>query len=97
MDEHQGQHGYLAAHKKDDQITRLRRIEGQVRGLQRMVEPTLLHRRADPGQRDHEGAGFGRARLLDDHLGHCVAHATYPDADGKVNEASEAIARLVRS
>ena len=70
---------------KDAYLKRLRRIEGQVRGLQRMVE------------NDTYCIDLG---LMEDHLGHCVAQAIEeggPEAGDKVKEASEAIARLVRS
>lgn len=86
---------------KDDLLKRLRRIEGQVCGLQRMVEAdtycidTLTQVAATT-----KALQAVALKLLDDHLAHCVAqsaaHGTgVPDA--KVREASAAIARLVRS
>ena len=82
-------------------LTRLRRIEGQVRGLQRMVEQDIycidVLTQVSATTRALESVAL---LLLDDHLGHCVAHAA---ADGgevaevKLREASAAIARLVRS
>jgi CsoR family transcriptional regulator, copper-sensing transcriptional repressor len=101
MDEHQGQHGYLAAHKKDDYLKRLRRIEGQARGLQRMVEEEQycidILTQVSAMTKALQSVALG---LLDDHLGHCVVDAVAsggPDADVKLKEASDAIARLVRS
>ena len=81
--------------------TRLRRIEGQVRGLQRMVDEDqycidVLTQIAAVTKALQAVA----LELLDDHLSHCVADAVSAggaDADAKISEASAAIARLVRS
>jgi CsoR family transcriptional regulator, copper-sensing transcriptional repressor len=91
--------GYLdnkAAHLK-----RLRRIEGQVRGLQRLVESDTycidVLTQVSAATRALESFALG---LLDEHLSHCVAQAVAKggtDAEDKVREASAAIARLVRS
>jgi DNA-binding FrmR family transcriptional regulator len=86
---------------KDAYIKRLRRVEGQVRGLQRMVENDeycidVLTQIA-AATKALQAVSLG---LLEDHLKHCVAEALAQggeDADDKVREASEAIARLVRS
>jgi DNA-binding FrmR family transcriptional regulator len=86
---------------KDGMQRRLRRIEGQVRGLQRMVEDDrycidILDQVSAATRALHAVA----LALLDDHLEHCVAEALASgstDANDKVREASEAIARLVRS
>jgi len=93
------QHGYL--HAKDDHLKRLRRIEGQVRGLQRMVEEEKycidVLTQVSATTKALQAVALG---LLDEHLGHCVVDAARrggPEADEKVREASEAIARLVRS
>ena len=101
MSDHDGQHGYLAAHKKDEYLKRLRRIEGQARGLQRMVEEEQycidILTQVSAMTKALQSVSLG---LLDDHLGHCVvdaARAGGPDADVKLKEASDAIARLVRS
>ncbi|MDX6393874.1 MAG: CsoR family transcriptional regulator, copper-sensing transcriptional repressor [Streptosporangiaceae bacterium] len=92
-------HGYTAS--KDDYLQRLRRIEGQVRGLQRMVEndeyciDVLTQVLAATSALHSVALG-----LLEDHLGHCVAQAVTEGgdvADAKLREASDAIARLVRS
>jgi CsoR family transcriptional regulator, copper-sensing transcriptional repressor len=86
---------------KDAYVKRLRRIEGQVRGLQRMVENDeycidILTQIA-AATKALQAVSLG---LLDEHLRHCVAQALTQDGEGadeKVREASEAIARLVRS
>jgi DNA-binding FrmR family transcriptional regulator len=94
--------GYAAT--KSDHLKRLRRIEGQVRGLQRMVDEDVycidVLTQVSAATRALESFAL---RLLDEHLSHCVADAiahggTDPDeARAKVREASEAVARLVRS
>lgn len=80
---------------------RLRRIEGQVRGLQRMVDDETycidVLTQVSAATRALEQVAL---TLLDDHLRHCVADAARkggPEADAKLDEASAAIARLVRS
>jgi CsoR family transcriptional regulator, copper-sensing transcriptional repressor len=82
-------------------LTRLRRIEGQVRGLQRMVEQDTycidVLTQVSATTRALESVAL---LMLDDHLNHCVAHAAAEGgevADAKLKEASAAIARLVRS
>ena len=86
---------------KDDYLKRLRRIEGQVRGLQRMVEDEKycidVLTQVSAATKALESVAL---TLLHDHLTHCVvdaAKAGGPEADLKVREASDAIARLVRS
>src|SRR5438270_12468002 len=93
------QHGYLQ--RKDEYLTRLRRIEGQARGLQRMVEDEKycidLLTQVSAMTKALQSVALG---LLDEHLAHCVADAVAtggPEAEAKVREASAAIARLVRS
>jgi CsoR family transcriptional regulator, copper-sensing transcriptional repressor len=92
---------YGYSQNKDDYLARLRRIEGQVRGLQRMVEADkycidiLTQVSAVTGALQSVALG-----LLDEHLSHCVTEAVAEgggQAEAKVREASEAIARLVRS
>jgi DNA-binding FrmR family transcriptional regulator len=86
---------------KDEIQKRLRRIEGQVRGLQRMVDDDrycidILDQVSAVTRALHAVA----LALLDDHLEHCVADALASgstDANKKVREASQAIARIVRS
>jgi DNA-binding FrmR family transcriptional regulator len=94
--------GYVDS--KDAHLKRLRRIEGQVRGLQRMVEADTycidVLTQVSAATRALESFALA---LLDEHLGHCVAQAIASggvegeDARAKVKEASDAIARLVRS
>lgn len=86
---------------KDQVRKRLRRIEGQVRGIQKMVEDDrycidIL------GQVSAATSALQSVALLllDDHLAHCVSSAVRAggdEADAKLAEASAAIARLVRS
>jgi DNA-binding FrmR family transcriptional regulator len=89
------------AQNKAALVRRLRRIEGQVRGLQEMVETDrycidILTQVAAVTKALQAVA----LELVDDHLGQCVRQAVQgggSDADAKVAEASAAIARLVRS
>lgn len=92
-------HGYSG--DKQAYLTRLRRIEGQIRGLQRMVEEDAycidVLTQVSAATRALQAVALG---LLEDHIGHCVADAIStggPEAQEKVKEASAAIARLVRS
>ena len=82
-------------------LARLRRIEGQVRGLTRMVEDDTycidVLTQVSATTKALEAVAL---KLLDEHLAHCVVNAARaggPEADTKVKEASDAIARLVRS
>lgn len=86
---------------KSDLINRLRRAEGQVRGIQRMVESDTycidILTQVSAATKALENVALV---LLDDHLAHCVAEAAREGgsvADEKIKEASAAIARLVRS
>ena len=86
---------------KDGVQKRLRRIEGQVRGVQRMVEEDRycinILEQVSAITRALQSVALV---LLDDHLEHCVADAIQSgddDATAKLNEASAAIGRLVRS
>jgi CsoR family transcriptional regulator, copper-sensing transcriptional repressor len=86
---------------KQELQRRLRRIEGQVRGLQRMVDEDAycidVLTQISAATKALQSVAL---ELLDDHLGHCVREAIAdggPDAEAKVAEASAAIARLVRS
>jgi CsoR family transcriptional regulator, copper-sensing transcriptional repressor len=92
-------HGYTSA--KEDYLKRLRRIEGQVRGLQRMIEQDKycidILTQVSAAKSALESVALG---LLQEHLAHCVSEAMAEGgevADEKVREASAAIARLVRS
>ena len=86
---------------KEEYLTRLRRIEGQVRGLQRMVGDGKycidILTQVSAATKALQSVALG---LLEDHLAHCVTEAVAEGgqaADEKVREASDAIARLVRS
>ena len=86
---------------KDDVLKRLRRIEGQIRGLQRMVEEDTycidVLTQVSAATKALEAVALG---LLEEHLRHCVAQAAADGgdvADEKLAEASAAIARLVKS
>jgi DNA-binding FrmR family transcriptional regulator len=86
---------------KENYLKRLRRIEGQIRGLQRMVDNDEycidILTQVSAATKALQSVSLG---LLDEHLKHCVAQAVAEGgekADEKVREASEAIARLVRS
>ena len=98
--EHAASHaGYLT--NKDAYLHRLRRIEGQARGLQKMVEDEKycidILTQVSAMTSALQSVALG---LLDEHLNHCVVRAAAAggdEADSKIKEASEAIARLVRS
>ena len=98
VDQAQPTHGYTA--NKEAHLKRLRRIEGQIRGLQRMVDEDKycinVLTQVSAATRALESVALG---LLDEHLHHCVAHAIADGGDGqeKIDEATAAIARLVRS
>ena len=86
---------------KQDHLLRLRRIEGQVRGLQRLVEQDTycidVLTQISATTRALQSVAL---RLLDDHLRHCVTTAVEAggaEGEEKVSEAFEAIERLVRS
>lgn len=86
---------------KDAVLKRLRRIEGQVRGLQRQVEEdTYCIDVLTQVSAVTKALQAVALHLLDGHLDHCVRQAVAGggvDADEKIAEASAAIARLVRS
>lgn len=92
-------HGYLSS--KDNYLKRLRRIEGQVGGLSRMVADERycidILTQISATTSALESLALG---LLDDHLRHCVVRAAREGGDQaeiKLTEARDAIARLVRS
>jgi len=92
-------HGYTT--NKDAYLKRLRRIEGQVRGLQRMVDNDDycidVLTQISAATKALQAVSLG---LLDEHLKHCVAQAAAQGgevAEEKIREASQAIGRLVRS
>jgi DNA-binding FrmR family transcriptional regulator len=86
---------------KDDVLKRLRRIEGQVRGLQRMVDEDAycidVLTQVSAATRALQSVAVN---LLDQHLRHCVAEAAAQGervAEDRLTEATSAIERLVRS
>ncbi|MCW4385924.1 metal-sensitive transcriptional regulator [Salinibacterium sp. SYSU T00001] len=92
-------HGY--SDNKEQLLKRLRRAEGQVRGIHRMIDEDAycidVLTQVSAATRALETVALA---LLDDHLSHCVAEATREGgevAEQKIAEASAAIARLVRS
>lgn len=92
-------HGYEA--EKDAYLRRLKRIEGQVRGVAGMVDEDRycidILTQISAVTRALQGVALG---LLEEHLQHCVASAVAEggaEADEKLKEASDAIRRLVRS
>ena len=98
MDDH-SHHGYID--HKQNYLKRLRRIEGQVRGLQKMVEEEQycidILTQISASTNALQSVALG---LLDEHLSHCVVRAAAtggPESEVKIKEASDAIARLVRS
>jgi CsoR family transcriptional regulator, copper-sensing transcriptional repressor len=95
------QHSYIANNTKGDYLKRLRRIEGQARGLQRMVEEEQycidVVTQVAAMTKALQSVALG---LLDEHMAHCVVDAAREGGHGaeiKLKEASDAIARLVRS
>ncbi|GAA1238145.1 MULTISPECIES: metal-sensitive transcriptional regulator [Janibacter] len=91
--------GYAA--DKDAYLKRLKRIEGQVRGIARMVDDDEycidILTQVSAATKALQAVSLG---LLEDHVGHCVVDAARESdeaAQEKVREASAAIARLVRS
>ena len=92
-------HGY--ADNKEAHVKRMRRIEGQVRGISKMIESDKycidILTQVSAVNKALEAVALG---LLDEHLKHCVTDAAAEGgavADQKIEEASAAIARLVRS
>ena len=91
--------GYAA--NKADHLVRLKRIEGQVRGLQRLVDEDtycidVLTQVASISKALQSVA----VNLLDEHLHHCVASAVAaggPSGADKIDEATNAIRRLLKS
>lgn len=94
-----GPHGYST--QKDQHLKRLRRIEGQIRGLQRMVEEDVycidILTQVSASTKALQSFAL---QLLEQHLRHCVADAALKggtEIDAKVAEATAAIARLLRT
>jgi len=88
--------------EKDDYLKRLRRIEGQVRGVQRMIDEDTycidVLTQISAVTKAIQSVGIG---LLEEHINHCVMEAAQGGDDDaareKVAEATRAIERLVRS
>lgn len=92
-------HAYIG--NKDDYLKRLRRIEGQARGLQRMVSEEAycidILTQVSAMTKALQSVSLG---LLGEHMNHCVVHAAQESDEAgqqKVDEAMQAIARLVKS
>ncbi len=91
--------GYMQ--RKDDYLRRLRRIEGQVKGIERMVADEQycidILTQVSAATKALQAVALG---LLEEHLAHCVMDAARtggPEAEEKLREASAAVGRLVRS
>ncbi|MET7858736.1 metal-sensitive transcriptional regulator [Streptomyces sp. NPDC005318] len=98
-DHDRGIHGYH--HQKAEHVKRLRRIEGQIRGLQRMVDEDVycidILTQVSASTKALQSFAL---QLLEEHLRHCVADAAVKggeEIDAKVEEATKAIARLLRT
>ncbi|MBC3186964.1 metal-sensitive transcriptional regulator [Corynebacterium sp. zg-331] len=92
------QHGYHEA--KDAYLTRLKRIEGQVRGVRRMIEEdTYCIDVVTQISAATAALHTLSVALMSDHLHHCVADALTEGRDGgeKIDEAMKAIGRMVKS
>lgn len=87
--------GYTAT--KQQLIARLRRIEGQVRGIENMVEQDRycidILTQINAAQAALDKVALG---LLDDHAHHCVAGADPSDREEKTEELMAAVGRLMR-
>jgi DNA-binding FrmR family transcriptional regulator len=99
IDETAHAHGYIS--NKDAYLKRLRRIEGQARGLQKMVDDEKycidILTQVSAMTSALQSVALG---LLEDHLSHCVleaARAGSPVAEERIKEAADAISRLVKS
>jgi CsoR family transcriptional regulator, copper-sensing transcriptional repressor len=95
------EHSYVAHGTKDKHLQRLKRIEGQVRGLHRMVDEEQycidILTQVSAVTRALQSLSLA---LLDEHMEHCVVEAVREGGDeqqAKLKEASAAIARLVKS
>ncbi len=97
---HEADHTHGYSEHKEEMLKRLRRAEGQVRGIHRMVAEDAycidVMTQVAAATKALERVALG---LLDDHLSHCVAEAAAEGGEvsaEKLKEASAAIARLVR-
>jgi len=87
--------------RKADYLKRMKRIEGQVRGIEKMIGDDKycidILTQVSAVTKALQAVALG---LVDEHMSHCVldaARAGGPEAEAKLHEASQAIARLVRS
>lgn len=94
-------HSYVAHGTKEAHLKRLKRIEGQVRGIARMVDEDQycidILTQVSAVTKALQSLSLG---LLDEHMEHCVVEAVRAGGDEqeiKLKEASAAIARLVKS
>ena len=87
-------HGYVRSEHKDALVKRLKRIEGQVRGLQAMIEEERycidILTQVSAARAALDGVALG---VMEDHVRHCVREG----GDEKVDELMGAVDRLVRS
>ena len=97
--EGEGPHGYIKASHKENLQRRLRRIEGQVRGIQRMVDEEaycvdILTQLSSIVSATEQVALL----LLRDHVEHCVRESLQKgtDADEKIGELTSAVERFLR-
>jgi DNA-binding FrmR family transcriptional regulator len=98
---HPGHQVYGYHKRKDEHLKRLRRIEGQIRGLQRLVDEDVycidILTQVSASTKALQSFAL---QLLEEHLRHCVADAAVKggsEIDEKVEEATQAIARLLRT
>jgi len=94
-----GMRGYSM--NTDELVRRLRRVEGQVRGIAQMVEDDRycidVLTQIAAATRALQSVAVG---MLDDHLRHCVVDAAArggDEADERISEATSAIERLIKS
>jgi CsoR family transcriptional regulator, copper-sensing transcriptional repressor len=87
-------HGYVQSKQKEALLKRLKRIEGQVRGLQNMIEEERycidILTQVSAARAALDGVALG---VMEDHVRHCVRDG----GDEKVDELMGAVERLVRS
>ncbi|MDH6226283.1 MULTISPECIES: metal-sensitive transcriptional regulator [Streptomyces] len=100
-DGHAAGHHYGYHAQKTEHLKRLRRIEGQIRGLQRMVEEDVYCIDIlTQVSASTKGLQSFALQLLEEHLRHCVADAAVKggdEIDARVEEATKAIARMLRT
>jgi DNA-binding FrmR family transcriptional regulator len=92
-------HGYVQSNQKEALLKRLKRIEGQVRGLQNMIEEERycidILTQISAAQAAIDKVALA---LLDEHTRHCVVGAETPEArEEKTEEMMEAVGRLLKS